>query len=148
MREPRVEAQKVHSVSWMICARSKTKGMDFSMSRLFDSIKQGLTEAVEYERGKLQGVKVDKVMVAPIHTYTPVEIRQIRTTQGMTQRIFAEALGVSVKTIESWEAGTNKPSGMANRMLELIQQDAGLFERLSIVARQTPTVLSHPHASQ
>jgi len=41
-----------------------------------------------------------------------------------------------VKTVEAWEAGTNKPSGVANRMLELLNRDNTLFERYSIVARQ------------
>jgi len=53
----------------------------------------------------------------------------------MTQRLFAEALGVSVKTVEAWEAGTNRPSGLANRMLELLTKDDNFFERYSIVAR-------------
>ena len=30
------------------------------MNDLFDSIKQGLTEAIEYERGNLPDVRVDK----------------------------------------------------------------------------------------
>ena len=105
------------------------------MSHLFNSIKQGLNEAIEYERGNLTGIKVDKVTVAPIHTYTASEIKAIRAQQSMTQRVFAEALGVSVKTVESWEAGTNRPSGIANRMFEILTLDNSLFERYSIVAR-------------
>jgi len=105
------------------------------MSSLFESIKQGMNEAIEYERGNLPNVKVDKVTVAPLHAYTANEIKEIRTQLSMTQRLFAEALGVSIKTVESWEAGSNKPSGIANRMLELIQLDNSLFERYCIVAR-------------
>ena len=53
----------------------------------------------------------------------------------MTQRLFAEALGVSIKTVEAWESGTNTPSGCARRMLELLERDNTLLERCSIVAR-------------
>ena len=105
------------------------------MSKMFESIKQGLNEAIDYERGELHGVRVDRITVAPLNTYAAVEIKAIRTQQGMTQRLFAEALGVSVKTVEAWEAGTNRPSGIANRMLELLKQDDRLFERYSVVAR-------------
>ena len=105
------------------------------MSSLFDSIKQGLNEAIEYEKGQLPNVKTKNVMVAPIHTYCAVEIKEIRAQHSMTQRLFAEAIGVSVKTIESWEAGKNRPSGIANRMLELLQHDNSLLERTSIVTR-------------
>ena len=106
------------------------------MSRFFESIKQGLNEAIEFERGNLPNVRVDKITIAPLHNYKGVEIKNIRTQQKMTQRLFAEALGVSVKTIEAWESGTNKPSGTANRMLELLAQDSKLLERYSIVERQ------------
>ena len=105
------------------------------MESLFESIKQGLSEAIEYERGKLPNVKVDKITVTPIYVYSAAEIRNIRVRQGLTQKLFAEALGVSVKTIESWESGTNTPSGIANRMLDLIMRDEGLFERCAIVTR-------------
>jgi putative transcriptional regulator len=54
----------------------------------------------------------------------------------MSQRLFAEALGVSTKTVEAWEAGTNTPSGVANRMLELLVRDSAILERCAIVARQ------------
>lgn len=106
------------------------------MSALFDSIKQGLNEAVEYERGNLPNVKVDRVSVAPLHAYNSEEIKDIRLRQNMSQRLFAEALGVSVKTVEAWESGTNIPSGIASRMLELLTHDNALLERHSIVARQ------------
>jgi len=102
---------------------------------MFESIKQGLSEAIEYERGNLPNVKVDKITVSPLHTYTAGEIKAIRIQQNMTQRIFAEALGVSVKTIESWESGTNHPSGIARRMLELLSLDNSLLDKYSVVAR-------------
>ena len=105
------------------------------MSSLFESIKQGLNEAIQYEQGSLPNIKVDRITVAPLHAYNGVEIKEIRTSQNMTQRLFAEALGVSVKTVEAWETGTNKPSGTANRMLELLSQDSELLEKYSIIER-------------
>lgn len=106
------------------------------MGEFFESIKQGMIEAIEYERGNLPNVKVRKVTIAPLHTYNSNDIKKLRMQQNMTQKIFAEALGVSVKTIEAWEAGTNSPSGAASRMLDLLRQDNSLFEKYSIVERQ------------
>jgi len=40
---------------------------------------------------------------------------------GNIQEIFAKCLGVSKKTVEKWEDGTNEPSGRASRMLGLIE---------------------------
>ena len=104
------------------------------MSELFESIRQGLNEAIKYERGDLP-VRVDRVTVAPLYDFSASEIKEIRIKHNMTQRLFAEALGVSVKTVESWEAGTNKPSGIASRMLDMLKQDNNLLERYYIIAR-------------
>ncbi|MCL2049494.1 MAG: helix-turn-helix domain-containing protein [Defluviitaleaceae bacterium] len=106
------------------------------MNSFYDSIKQGLIEAVEYEKGKLPNVKVRKVSISPINSYSQCQIREIRANLGMTQVSFAHALGVSPKTIEAWESGTNKPSGIASRMLELIERDNTLLERYAIVDRK------------
>lgn len=37
---------------------------------------------------------------------TPNEIRDIRIDLGMTQDAFARALGVFLRTVQRWEAGT------------------------------------------
>jgi len=102
----------------------------------FESIKQGLNEAIEYEKGNLPTAKIDKITVSPLHVFTSAKIKEIRKLHNMTQRLFAQALGVSVKTVESWEAGKNTPSGSASRMLELLDRDDMLLEKYSIVARQ------------
>ena len=104
------------------------------MSELFESIRQGLNEAIEYERGDLP-VRVDKVTVVPIANISASDIKELRIRLNMTQRLFAKALGVSAKTVESWEAGTNRPSGIASRLLDMLKQDSNLLERYSIIAR-------------
>jgi DNA-binding transcriptional regulator YiaG len=40
---------------------------------------------------------------------TPDEIRTVRKGLGLTQSSFADALGVSLRTVEEWEAGRNVP---------------------------------------
>ena len=105
------------------------------MNNVYESIKQGLVEAIEYERGNLRGVKVYKITITPVNNYTANDIKAIRLQQNMSQRLFAEALGVSVKTVEAWERGINRPSGIASRMLEFLTHDNSLFERFSIVTR-------------
>ena len=105
------------------------------MNEFFDGIMQGLCEAIEYEKGNLPNLRVHKISVAPLNVFTGNEIKEIRTKQNMTQKLFAEAMGVSRKTVEAWESGINTPSGAASRMLELLNQDNTLFERYSIVSR-------------
>ena len=81
------------------------------MSKVFNSIVQGLNEAVDDKK-----VKVSKrtVIVIPVKQYTANEIRKIRTDAKLTQRLFAEYMGVSIKTVEAWESGKNIPSGSSS----------------------------------
>lgn len=98
----------------------------------FDKIKTGLEEAIAFERGELDA-KTTKMTIAPINHYDAKEIKDIRKSAGMTQIIFAEFMGVSVKTVEAWEAGKNKPAGAACRLLELTKTDPLFPQRSGIV---------------
>ena len=109
---------------------------------IFDGIMRGLNEAVDYQRAVLAGeepenVRINKVTISPVYIHTKEEIKEIRANQKMTQKSFAEVLGVSVKTVEAWESGTSSPSGAANRILEMLRNDDNLFERCSIITRHT-----------
>ena len=60
------------------------------MSEFFESIKQGMLEAIEYEKGNLTDVKVRRITVAPLNIYTNVEIKAIRTQHNMTQKLSSQ----------------------------------------------------------
>jgi putative transcriptional regulator len=53
---------------------------------------------------------------------TPVQIRQIRKKSKVSQSIFANIINVSASTVQKWESGEKHPSGLALRMLELIER--------------------------
>ncbi len=89
---------------------------------LFDEIKTGLNEAIEFEKGNLKA-KATTVSIEPIGIYTSAEIKSIRNSTGLTQKLFAKYMGVSVKTVEAWEAGRNHPDGAACRLLYLTKKD-------------------------
>lgn len=48
----------------------------------------------------------------------------------MTQKVFSDVLGVSVWTVEAWEAGKSHPNGSARRLLQLIDQKPNLIEEI------------------
>lgn len=82
---------------------------------VYQNILSGLQEAVEYEQGNLQARKV-KCTVAPAQKLDAQEIKAVRNAMQMTQTTFAEVMGVSKKTVEAWEAGTNIPMGSSCRL--------------------------------
>ena len=101
---------------------------------VFDDIKLGLQQAIEYEKGTLKAKKT-VLSIAPVDEFTPDEIREIRKSTGLTQVLFAKYMGVSVKTVESWEAGRNHPVGAACRLLTLTRNDPTFPQNSGIVKR-------------
>lgn len=90
------------------------------MSEFFDELMTGLNEAVAIEKGSLKGRKT-VYEIQPVEKYDKVQIKQIRTSVGMTQVLFANYMGVSTKTVEAWEKGINRPTGTACRLISLLE---------------------------
>ncbi len=59
------------------------------------------------------------VTPAPIE---PREIKRIRIAQKVSQPVFARYLNTSESTIEKWESGAKRPSGMALKLLTIVQK--------------------------
>jgi len=100
----------------------------------FDSIMTGLNEALEYSKGNLPKVKTRTVTITPVPKYDASKIKEIRKSLNLTQMIFAEVLGVSIKTVEAWESGRNHPQGPASRFLQMLEMDNKLLENHHILA--------------
>ena len=53
---------------------------------------------------------------------TPEEIRAIRTTEHLSQPVFARYLNVSKNLISDWKRGVKKPGGPALRLLMIVDE--------------------------
>ena len=104
-----------------------------SKRSVYNSIIAGLGEAIEDARSEKPILKRNKVTVEPVKVYEADEVKRIRNSTGMSQRIFAGYMGVSDKTVEAWEAGTNHPSGSASRLLSMIEKDKDLISKFPFV---------------
>ena len=107
------------------------------MSNVFDSIMTGLSEAVEDAQSGNKKLPKRTVAVIPVKEYQADQIKTIRKSVNMSQKIFASYLGVSEKTVEAWEAGTNHPSGAASRLLSMMEMDNDLIEKYPFVKAVT-----------
>ncbi len=85
------------------------------MSSAFDSIKQGLEEALDFSKGNFKK--------AIVHEFTPLDVKNIRATIGMTQNEFASAFGIRVSTLRHWERGDRTPHGPALVLLNVVAKD-------------------------
>jgi len=50
------------------------------------------------------------------------DIERLRKWLGLTQEAFAQRVGVSVRTVAGWEAGTRKPSPLARERITALYQ--------------------------
>ena len=101
---------------------------------VYESIMTGLNEALEDATSEKPILKRQKVVIEPVKIYEADEVKKIRTSTGMSQRTFASYMGVSDKTVEAWEAGTNHPSGAASRLLSMIEKDRDIIIKFPFVA--------------
>ena len=52
----------------------------------------------------------------------PAQIKQLREANNVSQPVFARYLNTSESTVERWETGAKKPSGLALKLLSLVQR--------------------------
>jgi len=94
------------------------------MSTAFESIKQGLTEAIDFAQGKTSK--------AVVHEFSPIDVKAVREKIGMSQSEFASAFGISLGTLRHWERGDRKPRGPALVLLNVVAKEPRLvFKALS-----------------
>ena len=101
---------------------------------VYESIMTGLNEAIEDATSKKPILKRQKVTVEPVKVYEAEDVKRIRNTTGMSQKTFASYMGVSDKTVEAWESGTNHPSGAASRILNMMEIDKDLVIKFPFVS--------------
>ena len=92
------------------------KDVDF-----FNGIKEGLEEALAYEKGKASAETIARKRSLP-----DVDVKAERESLDMTQKAFANVLGVSRRTVEAWETGRSTPSPTAKNLIYLISQKPDL----------------------
>lgn len=95
---------------------------------------QGLNEAVAHENGK-KTARAETLTIAPLPEISASDVKEIRLSLNMTQSTFAAVMGVSHKTVESWEKGTNIPAGTARRMMSMLKADRSIPEKYHIISR-------------
>jgi len=66
--------------------------------------------------------KFDGPCLAKSPSYEALQIKKIRQRANVSQHTFAMYLNTSQSTIQKWEAGTQKPSGMALKLLDIVQK--------------------------
>ena len=85
------------------------------MGTLFESIRQGLNEAIQHSKGE--------PVPAVVHRMEPLDVKAIHLKTGLTQQSFAARFGVSLGTLRHWERGDRQPHGPARVLMKVIDAD-------------------------
>jgi putative transcriptional regulator len=88
------------------------------MAGAFESIKQGLNEAIAHAKSKAP-------QAGEVKLYQPqaVDVSSLRGRLNLTQEQFAARFGFSVATLRHWERGDRSPSGASLVLLNVIDRN-------------------------
>ena len=104
------------------------------MSKLFDDLKESIADMAKHVRKEhVGGITLNTVSIKPVPEANGRDIRRIRGQLGMSQGAMAAILGVSKKTVEAWEAGTNVPGKPVLRLIQLLAARNDLLDDLLII---------------
>lgn len=64
----------------------------------------------------------DKSCIERVNDLQPLEIKRLRETLNISQPVFARYLNTSVSTVQKWESGVKRPSGLSLKLLNVVQK--------------------------
>jgi putative transcriptional regulator len=64
----------------------------------------------------------DKTCLAVPPRIEPARIKKLRESNRVSQPVFARCLNTSESTIEKWETGAKRPTGMALKLLAIVRK--------------------------
>jgi putative transcriptional regulator len=93
--------------------------------------RSGVSEAVHSSASALYRIgaidkatmrEFDQSCLAVPSPIEPKKIKQIRERNKVSQPVFARYLNTSESTVEKWETGAKRPSGMALKLLSIVEK--------------------------
>jgi putative transcriptional regulator len=92
-------------------------------SKVADSIRRGLEEALAYAEGTADASRYG------VHVPADIDVKAIRTKLDMTQEEFAGRFGFSINTLRHWEQGRRVPEGPTRAYLLVIKRNPKAVQR-------------------
>ncbi len=84
------------------------------------SAAEGLHRAGTIDKATLRNF--DEACLVKPKAIAPQKIKRIRESAHVSQPVFARYLNTSESTVQKWEAGTKRPSGMALKLLSVVEK--------------------------
>ena len=101
----------------------KTKTKSKYKSEAFEAIHstaEGMYRSETIDKATMRHFD-ETCLVAPTEL-DPKQIKRLRESHYVSQPVFARYLNTSESTVEKWETGAKRPSGMALKLLSIVQK--------------------------
>jgi putative transcriptional regulator len=89
------------------------------LSEVIHNSAQALYRVGTIDEATMRDFDASCLVVRPI---APQQIKKLRQRHHVSQPVFARYLNTSESTIEKWESGAKKPSGMALKLLAVVEK--------------------------
>jgi len=99
-----------------------TKNLKFNseISEAIHSSVSGMYRAGTIDKATMR--EFDESCLSVPAQMEPKRIKRIRENLRVSQPVFARYLNTSESTVEKWESGVKKPSGMALKLLDIVEK--------------------------
>lgn len=97
------------------------------------NIEESIKEFEAYFQGKPNEVEVVTRTIPVRPEFNAETIKDLREELNTTQAGLANLLGVSTRTVESWESNRSEPNRLAQKLLTLLMQDKSLANKLQLI---------------
>ncbi len=81
---------------------------------------ESVEQANEFAQGNAEHVEIVTYTLRELPTIDFTTVKELRHDLHATQKTFGNVLGVSPRTVESWEIGRSVPNGSATRLMQLM----------------------------
>ncbi|MBT9588171.1 helix-turn-helix domain-containing protein [bacterium] len=97
---------------------------------LFERLKSGMDDLLLYAKDEKQLVETRRSIPDPPRAYSAADVVAVRVKLGLSQSGLAALMHVSIKTVQSWEQGLRAPSGVASRLLQMLEEPGPFLKAL------------------
>ena len=104
---------------------------------LYERLKKGLEEGIQFSKGELNLRTVEVPEKPP--KATAKTIVALRGQTNLSQAVFAKLLNVSKKTVQSWEQGQRTPSQASLRLIQILNEQPNVVFKIVGLSDVLPT---------
>ena len=110
---------------------TKQKKTKITSKNFGDLLLESVGEGVKHTQSEISvRESVAHLMPTP-PDFSSSAIKKMRSQFDLTQELLAQLLGVKSSAVKHWEQGIRKPSPSVRRLLQIIQADPNILEKIA-----------------